>query len=60
MQTNEERRDDKTFISVNMNHSMRERLNKLAELYGKSRASTCRLIFEDYMQWYERTNGQIR
>ena len=60
MQTNEERRDDKTFISVNMNHSMRERLNKLAELYGKSRASTCRYIFEDYMRWYESKYGEIK
>lgn len=60
MQTNEERREDKTFISVNMNHLMRERLNKLAGLYGKSRASTCRHIFEDYMRWYESKYGEIR
>jgi predicted DNA-binding protein len=61
MQTSSRRKEqDKTFISVNMDHLMRERLNKLATLYGKSRASTCRHIFEDYMRWYESKNGEIR
>ena len=60
MRKQEENKEDKTFISVNMTWALRQRLDRLAGLYGKSRASTCRQILENHVRWYERKKGEIK
>ena len=51
--------DNTTFVSINLSPELRDRLSKLAQNCGTSRAKMCRLIFEDYMRVYEKRHGQI-